>query len=485
MKISNVIFSALVALTVNCAFADVDERSVQTFAEIYEKLDSVQWGGKNVGVAIESLENLSPDAHLAATDDRIILVLRDTIVGNFQKPNAGDWQKYGEITVALIDKMREHDAVLGAMSNDAVYEQAFAALMRGINEQGRYISQKSSMMDNRVLTSMGLTGFRDRGGEFRVDSVIKGSPADYAGIQVQDLVDMVNGKNVSDMSDAEVEAVFQGMNSGTAKLHLLTPTGNRNVVLRRATIVLADADIIYRPIGNGGILEIVIHELTDNAVKIAGEALGKYDNVDGIILDLRVANGVDARAATKLAGLFIGKNPVMRVAELGENTMEFVPGIDAATDAMLVVLVSNTTSGTPEAVASAIYENGRGVLVGTPTAGNTRIASHIDLQNGGTLELLNKSIKSSKGIVLDSRGIFPIVCLSNIRSTRQQNAFFVNVINDDFHVQDFNKDNKVNVDAVRRGCPIIANGEDEDLMSAAVATKILTDKNIYHKLIAD
>ena len=59
------------------------------------------------------------------------------------------------------------------------------------------------------------------------------------------------------------------------------------------------------------------------------------------------------------------------------------------------------------------------------------------------------------------------------------------MINDDFHVQDFNKDNKVNVDAVRRGCPIIANGEDEDLMSAAVATKILTDKNIYHKLIAD
>ena len=38
-----------------------------TFAEIYEKLDGVKWGGKNINVAIESLEKLNPDAHIAAT----------------------------------------------------------------------------------------------------------------------------------------------------------------------------------------------------------------------------------------------------------------------------------------------------------------------------------------------------------------------------------------------------------------------------------
>ena len=165
--------------------------------------------------------------------------------------------------------------------------------------------------------------------------------------------------------------------------------------------------------------------------------------------------------------------------------MEFVPGGDAVTDARVVVLTSNTTTGTPEALAAAFYEHGRGVLVGTPSAGNARIATHIDLSNGGALELLNKSIKSASGLALDSRGVFPIVCLSNIRSAKQQNAFFVNVINDDFKIQDFNKDESVNVDAVRRGCPVIANGDDEDMMSMAIATKVLTDKDVYHKLIAE
>ena len=39
-----------------------------TFADIYEKLDSVKWGGKSINVAIESLETLSRNAHIEATD---------------------------------------------------------------------------------------------------------------------------------------------------------------------------------------------------------------------------------------------------------------------------------------------------------------------------------------------------------------------------------------------------------------------------------
>ncbi len=489
MKISTIICSGLIALTVCVARADVgvDDAAVGTFAEIYEKLDSVQWGGKNIGVVIESLENLSPHAHLAATDDRIILVWRDSIVGNFAQPRAGDWVGYGKITTALIDKMRDRDDALAALGMDEIYERAFDALMQGIDESGKYIPKQKLMTNNnnRILTSVGISGWRDEYGNFRVGSIIGGSPADAAGINQYDLIDVINGKNVRDMSDAELNIVFQGLNSGTAKLHLLTPTGNRSVVLRRATIVLTDADIIFRPIDNGGILEIIVNDVTDNAVNIVNEALSKYQNATGIILDLRAASGVDAKSATKLAGLFLGAKPVMRVSQTAGEDVEYVPGGDAATDAPVVVLISNTTRGTPEAIASSIYENNRGVLVGTPTAGSARIASHIDLSNGGSLELLNKSIKSGAGMSLDARGVFPIVCLSNIRSNRQQNAFFVNVINNDFNIQDFNKNKNIDVAAVRRGCPMFSSGDDEDMMASAVATKILTDKVIYNRLIAE
>jgi hypothetical protein len=75
--------------------------------------------------------------------------------------------------------------------------------------------------------------------------------------------------------------------------------------------------------------------------------------------------------------------------------------------------------------------------------------------------------------------------LSNIRTTQQQNAFFLNVLNNDFNAQDFNKDASINPESVRRGCPIIVNGADEDAVAAAVSAKILTDKKVYSKLIAE
>ena len=131
---------------------------------------------------------------------------------------------------------------------------------------------------------------------------------------------------------------------------------------------------------------------------------------------------------------------------------------DAVTDAPVVVLMSNMTRGTAEAVVAAFYENSRGVLVGTPTAGSARTATRIALDNGGALELLNKSIKTGLGNQIDGRGLFPIVCLSNIRSTQQQDVFFLNVINNNFNARDFNQEPDVAVADIRRGCPVITSG---------------------------
>ena len=279
---------------------------------------------------------------------------------------------------------------------------------------------------------------------------------------------------------------MSGFNSGTSKIKVLAPSGEKDVVLRRATIILADADIVHRSDPDtGGILEIVVHKISDNSVAIVNEALAKYPDVSGIVLDLRAAMGDDERAAAKLAGLFIGAKPVMRIIETAKEEVEVIPGGNAVTDVPVVVLMSDMTRGTAEAVAASFYENERGVLVGTPTAGNARIATRIDLENGGALELLNKSIKSGSGRMIDGRGVFPIVCLSNIRSTNQQNAFFLNVINNDFNAQDFNKNNDFSVEEIRKGCPTITSGADEDALSAAVSAKILTDKKVYNKLIAE
>ena len=460
----------------------------KTFAEIYEKLDDVKWAGKNINVAIESLEKLNSHAHIAATDERVVLVWDDAIIANYPRPKSEDWNGFGEITTALILKLRANDAILHNASESEMYQLVVDSLMRGIDENGRYIYSRQAEIteDGRILTSAGIEGGRDARGNWRVNGIYKDSPADTAGIRAGDLIVAINGVNVAEMSDADLSAVMSGFNSGTSKIKVLSPGGASDVVLRRATIILADADVVHRSDAEtGGILEIVVHKISDNAAAIVNEALAKYPDVSGIVLDLRAATGDDERAAAKLAGLFIGKKPVMRIVETAKDEVEVIPGGNAVTNAPVVVLMSNMTRGTAEAIVAAFYENERGVLVGTPTAGSARIATRINLDNGGALELLNKSIKTGSGRAIDGRGIFPIVCLSNIRSANQQNAFFLNVINNDFNAQDFNNRDDIDPDAVRRGCPVITSGADEDVLSAAVAAKILTDPKVYNKLVAE
>ena len=460
----------------------------KTLKKKKKKLDDVNWAGKNLNVAIESIENLNKNAHVAATDERVVLVWGDDIVANFPRPAANDWNGFGEITTALILKMRAYDSNLRGLSESEMYQAVVDSLIRGVDENGRYVFSKAAEIteDGRLLTSVGIEGARDSRGNFRVNGIYKGAPADMAGIRAGDLIEQINGRYVADMSDEELNAVMTGFNSGTSKIHLLTPAGNKDVVLRRATIVLADADVVRRlDPDTGGLLEIIVHNVSDGAVSIINEALARYPDVSGIVLDLRVAGGDDERAAAKLGGLFIGKNPIMRIVETALDEVEVVPGGDVVTNAPVVVLMSDQTRGTAEALVAAFDENARGVLVGTPTAGSARIASRIDLDNGGALELLNKSIKTGQGRKIDERGIFPIVCLSNIRTNQQQNAFFLNVINNDFNAQDFNKDASVDADTIRRGCPVITNGADEDAVAAAVSAKILTDKKVYNRLIAE
>ena len=455
------------------------------FAEIYEKLDGVSWGGKSINVAIEGLENLNANAHIAATDERVVLVWGDSIIANYPRPSVRDWNAFGEITTALVLKIRERDNVLHNASESDIYRFVVDSLMRGIDERGRYISPDDSGVhsDGRILTSIGIEGARDSKGNFRVLGVYKGSPADNAGIVSDDLIAEINGTLVSEIDDSVLASMMSGFNSGTLKMTVLTPGGTRRVVVRRATIISADADVVFMDDDNGGILEIIVNKVSSGAVSIISEALSKHPNLSGVILDLRTADGDDERAAAKLAGLFIGSKPVMRVVQNKTEELEIVPAGSAVTNAPVVVVVSNITRGTAEAIAAAFYENGRGVLIGTPTAGLSRIASRIQLSDGGVLELLNKSVKTGRGMNLDNRGIFPLVCLSNIRTSNQQSAFFLNVINNDFRARDFNGDKSVSVESIRSGCPTITNGEDEDLVALSVAVKILTDPKVYSRLL--
>ena len=60
----------------------------------------------------------------------------------------------------------------------------------------------------------------------------------------------------------------------------------------------------------------------------------------------------------------------------------------------------------------------------------------------------------------------------------------MNVLNGDFNARDFNKEANIRPQDVRRGCPVVTSGVDEDALAIAVAAQILSDGKIYGRLLA-
>ncbi|MDR3208632.1 MAG: hypothetical protein LBT45_02165 [Rickettsiales bacterium] len=458
------------------------------FADIYEKLDGVKWGGKDIRIAIEAIENVAPDCKIAATDNRVVVLHKDTIVGNWPRPTDGNWKEFGQVTTAIILKLREVRPNLAKMDVPALYKATVSALMRGIDENGRYIYSKKEMgaNDPHVLTSLGIAGVRTSSGDYVLNTIFKGSPADSAGLVDGDILISANGTPLRDLSDMEVLGLFNGFSSGTIKVKAVgADRKEKSATLRRASIVIADADIVLLgPKGaDKAILEIIIHKISDNSVEIVVEALNKHKKqIGGVYLDMRGATGEDELSMAKMAGLFLGQVPVARIAAEASEEVEVIPGGDAVVGVPVVVAVSNATNGTAEGLAFAFYENYGGVIIGMPTAGRARLMTKIDLENGGSLELLNRVMKSGKNRTIDGRGFFPPVCLSNIRTSAQKDVFLVAVKNHEWNNRDFNEDESVAPKAIRKGCPNIKSGADEDNAAMAVAMDILMQSEVYKKL---
>lgn len=90
----------------------------------------------------------------------------------------------------------------------------------------------------------------------------------------------------------------------------------------------------------------------------------------GVVLDLRFTDGWDYNEAGAFLGLFV-KNAKLRLA-WSSGTVEITPSTPSTNrlnELPIVVLMNSKTSGAAEALADAIRDLRRGILVGQPTAG--------------------------------------------------------------------------------------------------------------------
>ncbi|MDR1698385.1 MAG: S41 family peptidase [Prevotellaceae bacterium] len=154
----------------------------------------------------------------------------------------------------------------------------------------------------------------------------------------------------------------------------------------------------------------------------------------------------------------------------------------------MVVLVDQTTASAAEVLALALQQNGRAVVIGTPTTGKGSVQTASDLPNGAKLIFSWAKVYDKHGNFLERRGVLPVICTSSIKDLQSQFDMFENIRNKKFSspVLDWQflpKDKMDEIEKIRQGCKPSDLSEDNTEFTQSLAISILNDKEVYKKLL--
>ena len=250
-----------------------------------------------------------------------------------------------------------------------------------------------------------------RDGQYYINEIYPGGPAEQAGIRVFDRIVAVDGHATANLADDEVSKMIRGA-SGTQVTLTVARSGGTDAV---------DITIVRGP----------IHVPTVTDRMLAGQIgyVRLYEFVPGVGSSIRNAMQDLGRAGMRALVLDLRGNPGGLVSELRDVSAAFLPQgspvlqmrtrtgrsivMQTANPPIvpsalpIVVLVDEGTASAAELLSAAIQEQGRGVIEGVKTAGAVEIGITVDLPEGAGMSVTVARVLTGKGTRLEGQGVTP------------------------------------------------------------------------------
>jgi carboxyl-terminal processing protease len=250
-----------------------------------------------------------------------------------------------------------------------------------------------------------------------IEDVVRGSPADVAGLQLDDSIVAVDGEPTAEPGHEKRDA-------GSWEARLRGPSGTRVTlsVLRTGwrdprpfAIVRAQVkqptvrhDVIDKRIGYLAIARF--SEATGADVVAALTKLRQQGALDALVLDLRNDPGGLVDQSIAIADQFLDSGTIVTIrGRHGSVETQVAHKGGVAVGVPVIALVDQGTASAAEILAAALHDHGRAQLVGVPTYGKGTVQTFYDLDDGSGLKLTTARYYTPAGKLLESNGIVPDV----------------------------------------------------------------------------
>ncbi|HLO27907.1 MAG TPA: S41 family peptidase [Anaerolineales bacterium] len=325
---------------------------------------------------------------------------------------------------ADVDWNALHDKYLGRLKTGLTSEQ-FAGLVTELENElpkGSLVYQsraeriKADTADTSSYEGIGaFVGFsEDPKPHIILLAVIAGSPAEKAGLKAHDSIFDIDGSPV--LLEEGLGAVnrVRGPAGSSVTLGVQSPgTSERSVEVKRGKLsstgklearVIEGTNygyILFPPTGDSALVQEVTQSL---------QTFTTNRKLEGLILDLRIANSTSGWPLEDLSAMFYN-GTLGEFYNRSNKQLVQVKGQDVlgSQKIPLVILVGKNTMGSPEIFAAGLQAQKRATVIGESTPGSVEASSSFYLPDGSQAFIETISFTLPNGDALGNTGVVPSI----------------------------------------------------------------------------
>ena len=264
-------------------------------------------------------------------------------------------------------------------------------------------------------------------GILTVISPIEDTPAWKAGIKAGDKIVEINGESTKGLSLAEASQKMRGKKSGKVVLGIFREGFDRpkTFAIERATIKIKSAK--YTDLDDGYAyvkLTSFIENSAGDISKIFKDHGKKYQNIRGLILDVRKNPGGLLDQAVQISDMFLDDGTIVSTIGRNMKEKEVIHAKKAGTLPYfpIIVLIDEYSASASEILAGALQDNHRAVIMGQKSFGKGSVQSVVKLGDGSGLKLTVARYYTPKGRSIQALGIEPDITVEDIDAAALEKA---------------------------------------------------------------
>lgn len=301
---------------------------------------------------------------------------------------------------------------IGDIDKETLINSTIKGFVQGIDDEySEYMTAEEwqeyqeTALGNYVGVGIYMSATSD--GNITVVRTIKGSPAEAAGLQSEDLIIGVNGESTSGMSTEDVSNKVKGEEGTKVTLNISRNGERLDVELTRAAIKAyhVETEVLEDNIGYIS-LSTFDTGCADEFEQGMDELIGK--GCQKVIFDLRYNTGGLVSEALEIIDLFAENGKVTLIEKSADGSEKVCKAnSDKKYDVELIILINEYTASASEIVTGALSDYGVATTVGTVTYGKGVIQNVYQLTDGSILKLTTAEYYTPERNKINKVGITP------------------------------------------------------------------------------